>query len=203
MYHIKKDKRSLRSCERIYLALITCMKENAYDDITIKDLAEQAHVARATFYRNFDTLDDVLSYEVDRKFDELFYYLYSYYHEEPDFFLSFFITPFLKFWEQDATIIKLLLESGQLGLLRQAFDRLLLRGIDKLDPHQSVTKGLTIQDLKVSSDINYFLALRSGIAINLLTQWVKDGQSKSAEDVTHTMITLMSSDLNANLFGRT
>ncbi len=43
-------------------ALIALIHEKGYRHITITELCERAGVARRTFYRNFDTVEDVLRY---------------------------------------------------------------------------------------------------------------------------------------------
>lgn len=60
MYHIKNDKRSVRSAELIEEAFIKLLREKNLEDITIKDIHTRAQVGRATFYRLFDSKNDVL-----------------------------------------------------------------------------------------------------------------------------------------------
>ena len=43
-------------------ALVALIREKGYRHITITELCERAGVARRTFYRNFDTVEDVLGY---------------------------------------------------------------------------------------------------------------------------------------------
>lgn len=190
MYHIKKDKRSKQSCERIYHSLRQCMQTTQFTDITIKEVVEKAEVARATFYRNFDHLEDVLHYEVDRRFEDLYHYLKNYYSTEPTYFLSFFITPFLKYWYADSSIIELLMESKQLSILRDAFEKLLLRGINDYHGEEPVQ----------INHLNYFLSLRSGIAINVLTEWIKSDKNKKPEEIIVILHELMNSSFNQELF---
>jgi len=43
-------------------ALINLIQESGFRQITITLLCERAQIARRTFYRNFDTVEDVLRY---------------------------------------------------------------------------------------------------------------------------------------------
>ena len=43
-------------------ALISLIQESGFRQITITLLCERAQIARRTFYRNFDTVEDVLRY---------------------------------------------------------------------------------------------------------------------------------------------
>lgn len=70
MYHIKKDKRMLKSAALICDGLAEALKTNPYTEVSITDVCEPKGVARTTFYRLFDTLDDVLLYQFDSLFEE-------------------------------------------------------------------------------------------------------------------------------------
>lgn len=63
MYHIKPDKRSQQSARLICEGLISCLKKKSFDKITITDIQKESNVGRATFYRLFDNISDVLSYQ--------------------------------------------------------------------------------------------------------------------------------------------
>ena len=51
---------ALLSKNMILEALLILMEEKQYEKITIMDITTQAQLSRRTFYRNFDTKDDVL-----------------------------------------------------------------------------------------------------------------------------------------------
>lgn len=190
MYHIKNDKRAVQSSERIFESLKSLMFEKSFEDITIKEVVERAEVARATFYRNFDKLEDVLRYELDTKFANLYDYLKDYYKSEPDYFKSFFIVPFLKFWYLDSAIVELLIKARQRKVLREAFVNLLHRGISEY-----------YGDGEIDIDhFNYFLAFRSGIAINVLVEWIETGKKEKPEEVIEILSEQVSSSMHRGLF---
>lgn len=68
MYHIPKDKRALRSAGLIGDGLLACLAEKPLDSVTITDVHRACGVSRATFYRLFDTVSDVLAYRSDMMF---------------------------------------------------------------------------------------------------------------------------------------
>lgn len=70
MYHIKEDKRSLRSAQLIYQGLLDCLEEKEFQQISISDIQRKSFVSRSTFYRLFDTLNDVLDYQIHLVFLE-------------------------------------------------------------------------------------------------------------------------------------
>jgi AcrR family transcriptional regulator len=168
------------------------MKEKNFQDITVKEVVERAEVARATFYRNFDRLEDVLRYELDTKFSELYDYLKEYYKSEPDYFKSFFIVPFLKFWYADSAIVELLIMARQRKVLSEAFVSLLERGISEY-----------YGDGEIEIDhFNYFLAFRSGIAINVLVEWIRTGKKETPEEVIKILSEQVSSSMHMGLFSK-
>ena len=63
MYHIKPDKRSQQSAHLICEGLMSCLQKKSFDRITITDIQKESSVGRATFYRLFDNISDVLSYQ--------------------------------------------------------------------------------------------------------------------------------------------
>lgn len=70
MYHIKNDKRVFKSAQLICNGLADILQTSPYEVISISDVCSSAGISRATFYRLFDTLDDVLLYQFDNLFDQ-------------------------------------------------------------------------------------------------------------------------------------
>lgn len=65
MYHIQPDKRAQKSAALILEGLQRCMADKRYESVTITDICMSSTVSRATFYRLFDTKDDVISWGMD------------------------------------------------------------------------------------------------------------------------------------------
>lgn len=71
MYHISEDKRAVKSAQLIWEGLEKCLQEKALATVRVSDINEKSFVSRATFYRLFDSVQDVLVYECDCIFTEL------------------------------------------------------------------------------------------------------------------------------------
>ncbi len=69
MYHIKNDKRSQTSAAQIVGGLQECLKTMPLKAVTVSDLHRATGISRATFYRLFDTPEDVLLYQLDQMTD--------------------------------------------------------------------------------------------------------------------------------------
>lgn len=96
MYHKKNDRRSIQSSDWIYEALKVLMLDKEYSKITITDIVNKANIGRTTFYRNFDTIDDVLKMKCDEKFNEFRKFCIDYYKLNSISDKSF-LTPFLNY----------------------------------------------------------------------------------------------------------
>lgn len=56
------DLRIIKTRNALSEALISLLKEKKFDDIKVNDLCEVAGISRATFYNNFNTLEEILVY---------------------------------------------------------------------------------------------------------------------------------------------
>ena len=61
---------TLRSKKWIVNSLIELMDEKPYNQITLKEIAENVDLTRQTIYRNFQTKEAILEYYVDGLYDE-------------------------------------------------------------------------------------------------------------------------------------
>lgn len=67
----KLDRRVRRTRRMLREALLTCIIEGGYDDLTITELTERADLRRATFYLHYSDLDELLLAVLRYIFDEL------------------------------------------------------------------------------------------------------------------------------------
>lgn len=61
---------SLRSKAEICKALLRLMEDHPYEEITVKQIALESRLVRKTFYRNFDSKEDVLNVILDNLINE-------------------------------------------------------------------------------------------------------------------------------------
>lgn len=99
------DKREKQVKDRLMQAMISLTKEKEWSKISVTDLIIKAGVARVSFYRNFNTISDLIEYGVDRiRADfwksappaekgfisgEMLTYTFSYYLRQKEHILSF------------------------------------------------------------------------------------------------------------------
>ncbi|WP_207694381.1 hypothetical protein DOK67_0000973 [Enterococcus sp. DIV0212c] len=67
----KVDRRILKSKQAIQISFLTLLMQNGFDEITVKDLADQANIARKTFYLHYLDKYDLLDQVVDEHLAKL------------------------------------------------------------------------------------------------------------------------------------
>lgn len=191
MYHIKNDKRSIQSSEWIYEALASLMQEKDYSKITVTEVVEKAGLGRTTFYRNYDSLDDVLKLKCEKVFQELYEYLLVYYriNKSSDGNNTVFIKPFLRFWYTKSLIIELLMISNRPDILKESFENMYKLFLPHIDKSHHI----------IWSHMDYFIAIRSGMAISILIQWIKNDKNIAPDTLADLIIKQMKESLNLNL----
>lgn len=192
MYHINKDKRSVQSRIWVYEALVDLMEEKKYDEITVSEVVEKAKLGRATFYRNFDSLDDVLRMKCDEAFNELYDYLLEYYKTNTNKDkekMPIFLKPFLRYWYLKSFIVELLIKANKLDILNESFTNMFKLFLPLIDKSHDI----------IMNHLDYFIAIRTGTAINILIQWIKNDKSLAPDDLTNLIVNQMKESFNLNL----
>lgn len=69
MYHIKKDRRRRRSADVIMKTMMECLESKLLSEITVTEIQRRSGISRSTFYRLFDSKEDVIRYACDQFFD--------------------------------------------------------------------------------------------------------------------------------------
>jgi AcrR family transcriptional regulator len=185
MYHIKQDKRSQESARLITEGLAECMKDKDFERITITDVQKTSTVGRATFYRLFDSLPDVLSYQCDRIFDELLE------KEIPGCSdVSEGVFRSLKFWISHADLLETIVKSSHLEILYQSHEK----------HAESLQNGIFSDSSRTEKTKRYLTGMLTSLMIGVLTVWIQNGREETADDLYEILMgisaTLTGSKLN-------
>ena len=144
-------------------ALFSLMAEKPYDAITVADIARRAQVARISFYRNFDSKDDVLARNAQRITEEFLATLPPHLREYDS---AAYITAILENTRAHDEDIRILIAANKMDIVREEFDRAFaVGGKDKRD-----------------SARRRFL---SGGLYNLFYKWALEGYDPPAERIAH------------------
>ena len=180
MYHIKNDKRCLRSADMILQALLELLNKKPYMDISVSDLQKASGVGRSTFYRLFDTVDDVVVYAVDigfqdlvRDFEELSW---------KDFTLKCLQTVI----EQNRQMSNLI--SGNRGYL--IFPSL----------RRNIQRALDLRSEAFPEEAHYSFGIFAAACISVITVWNENGQKESIEELADILGHFLNYDAMLSVF---
>lgn len=190
MYQKKKDKRSIQSSEWIYDALKKLMNDYNYHKITVTDIVNKANIGRTTFYRNFDTIDDVLKMRCDEKFSEFRQYCIDYYKLN-DMDDKSFLRPFLKYWYDNSEIIELLIKANRENIIKECLSK---------EVQFFISASSASKNKIISSHLNYFIEMRVSNCISILTEWIKNNKNISPDELADIISSQAKESIQVNLF---
>ena len=61
----KQQQKSYETKERIFKAAKKILQKSGYENLSIKNICEEAGVSNGSFYHHFKTKDDLLSYYIE------------------------------------------------------------------------------------------------------------------------------------------
>lgn len=116
MYRNSTDRRVHQTALNLYSAIQVLLNDKPFENISIKEVSEQAGIGRATFYRNFDYVDDVLKYQLDHVFADL-----RVQHPPHRFRSPAMLVPFFDFWVQNREILLTLIQADRWDIFATRF----------------------------------------------------------------------------------
>ncbi|QDP02365.1 TetR/AcrR family transcriptional regulator [Thalassotalea sp. PS06] len=172
MYHIKQDKRSERSAEKIYQGLNELLQSKKLSEITVSEVCKVSGVGRTTFYRNFDIVTDVLAMKCDLCFKEV---LAGFVQQNG--FRSFnkinLLRYYISYWISNWKVLDNIVKANRIDIIYKSH----LQGSRIIEtkfnpnPHLSETER------------RYFIAMKTGETISILTAWIEGGRKESPEQL--------------------
>ncbi len=177
MYHTKNDPRAIRSADLLYNGLAKLMQQRPFDTISVTDLVQAAHVGRTTFYRNFDTIEDVLRLRSDQVFDEMIQRIIVYVEAHGNESGSMLLKPVLRYFYSNSEIVELLMQADRLDIALASF-------------HRAVTpfKARAMSFIGVDEAyIEYAITIRTGIVTNIVVQWIETGKQQTPDELADTL----------------
>lgn len=162
-------------------ALFRLMNQKNYSDITTTELIREAKVARATFYRNFYTKEDIIKYFLDLLQKELFIQLPE--TQRKIVSLENLFAP---------KLMTQILELSFSYALKNKFYLVTLYKNGLGDVAQNTLNvfatNITVEQ---NSDSYYRLLFLQGAAYNLLMQWLVSGANESPYYMAHKLVTYL------------
>ena len=167
----KKNPMAEKSKKWLTDALLEIMKNKPYNKITIKEISDKALLSRRTFYRNFNSKDEVLSLKMEYICREYI----SYFSGEQNLSYKNIIHIYFKFWKDHLDFLLALDKSDLLYLMLQKFNEYLPLIYNHFKGHLHLFKN--------REHLEYALYFSSGGLWNVLLKWIKEGAKKSPEEM--------------------
>lgn len=169
MYHISNDKRARRSAERIGNGLLECLKNKSFSEVTVTDVQKASSVGRATFYRLFDNISDVLPYLCDNVFEEVGQeYAKMKTHEPTETTLKY-----IQKWMDNKVLLKAVVDCNRTDFLYNTHLKYL-----------GASKEFFFPDADIGAEqMTYLMSTMTACTSACLTAWLKNGAKESAEEL--------------------
>ncbi len=169
MYHISHDKRAQKSAELIWQGMEQCLQEKPFDKLRISDINQKSYVSRATFYRLFDGLQDVLVYACDRIYSQLAEAVNgAKIHSRQEFFLLL-----IEKWMKQEVLIQTLVENNLTGILYETHMK-----------NRDFMKAIFLNDTTLSEqETDYLVSILANIIPAAMNIWYRHGKTESPATV--------------------
>lgn len=168
MIRVGTDKRKIHSAELLVNGLIKCMEKKDFTEINVSDLQRASGVSRATFYRLFDNVQDILAY----KCQAIALEIPKKYHDLPADRKEDFLSFTLHYWMEEHQFLEAVFKSNRADILQSA----LLKNSGFLYERFPLN---TISEEKM----DYLAAASMGVLSSLLITWVKHGKKETSEQL--------------------
>jgi AcrR family transcriptional regulator len=165
---MKENKQVTRSKEWIYTALMTLLKKNAFRKISIEDITKKAGVARLTFYRNYDSKEDILISQGKKIYEELMIDLKRSIHEENAVYNS--IRKIMTIFNEYADLFEILLKNKLDYLIMQSFEVEI----------SNILKSI----FGVENTNRYKIKFYEGALFAIAVEWIKNSREESIDEMT-------------------
>ena len=156
---------AIRSKKEITDALFALMQKYPYNEITVKQIILEAKLARKTFYRNFESKDDVLRSHIKN--------ILSDYFEIVNNAVSDPLTAIFSFADKHRDMLHIPLQClNEYGPYMHSQQR------PDTNPFYKLFEGL---------DYGYLMALNMGGIWNVISMWIHRGMTDTPEQVRHNL----------------
>lgn len=170
-----QSKLAVRTRKWITDALISLMEEKNFSDISITEIVERADVSRQSFYRHFETkeeiIDDFFNENIVRKFKSTF-------KASPEDTVYKLLEFYFNFWHENSYVIDLVAKTNYPMQVFDEYDKLMrIHLSESLD---ILANQMNIQNESEKDIIKSFII---GGLYNAKIQWTRTNYEKSPEEM--------------------
>lgn len=185
MYHVSNDIRSKKSAELIWQGMEKCLLEKSLNKVRITDIYQKSFVSRATFYRLFDSIQDVIAYKCDCIYLQLAENIKtSYFKSRQEIFLFL-----IEEWLKQEVLIKTLVENNMISIIYNTHMK-----------NHELLKQLFLENISLSDkEADYLISILANIIPAAVNIWYLHGKTETPKEiyqaVTHSL-TVISKQLS-------
>lgn len=172
----KRKEANERVKKQIRDAFFDLLRKQEFSAITVTDIVTRAGVARASYYRNFGTMEDIvreyfafLRHEIERELNGAVIALGKHTPREC------VTVPLAVYWREKDTIL-LLYDKGFGSFLQEESNRRAEEGLGDM-PFDSVDR--------------YRIYFISGATLNVLIQWLRSGPKETIDETADLLLKLI------------
>jgi AcrR family transcriptional regulator len=177
MFNRSKNPRVWRSLDKTATALFALLREKDYGDITISEVCTKAGLTRKTFYRDFDSLDDVVDFAVYSRISE---YIAN---PHPNSFQEY-VFRFFSFCAERKEVLAL--------FEKQHIYHLFVRSVATYLTESTYLKALAISAGFNSENRDYFWKSLVWEECAFVEVWIQRGFRETPEELVHLNVQLLS-----------
>ena len=164
---------SVQSKEWIMTSLLELLLEKPYNQITITEIAFKAQLARRTFYRNFDSKEDVLNLYIQKLCSEYIELL----EEEKTITVYNIAKVYFTFWNRHLDFLILMEKNNLLYMILQKYNQYLPMIHQKFKRNKEQHQDNHI--------LEYVLTFSAGGFWNTLIKWVHEGAKETPDQMAN------------------
>lgn len=169
----KERKQVQQSKKWIVNALLELMQEKPFNEITIKEISQQADLHRRTFYRHFSTKEDVLDHKIAQMISEYTPHLLN----TSDLTGPKIIQLHFEFLEEHIDFLKLLKKDNLFGYLLSKYNHYGPIIYEKITPNSS-------DSVEETSFMSIF---KTGGFWNIVSYWVEQEKRQKPGEMAKLM----------------
>jgi len=170
----KTENPLLKEC--LFTALIKLMDQKDFKDIKISEIAQKAGVSRMTYYRTYDSKEDILIQYFEEQSQKMLQVLKM----NPDSTVYEVFCLFFTFFKKEAHLMEYLYKAGLLQEVLQRFASFVSGAYDKSDTH-------TLEPKNKSYEVTFL----SGGLFFLLLHWIERGLVETPDEMAQMTMRLL------------
>ena len=169
MYHVSNDKRSQKSAHLIWEGMEKALREKPLCKLRVMDIYEKSFVSRATFYRLFDSVEDVLAYECDLIYSRLTEVVQNAsFASKQELFLCL-----IEKWLEQEVLIKTLVENNLVSVIYETHMK-----------NRELTREVFLKDTRLSeTESDYLSAVLATLIPASVNVWYLHGKSETPDEI--------------------